>query len=322
MAVRGPDPHNLRRMAQQAAVNTAPVIDSDRECNGCGYNLRGLRVGSICPECGTPSTRAPADDDPLSLMPTRVIIAFIRGCWVASACVLALIALIAVGSMQFWPWKFSVVGIAGVSILWTLAVMWLTPAFRMPQAVSRGFGPRGRRRLAARHLQWGWVVVAGTLVINEFLSPAARAQSVLGIAVIVGLSAGIIGIVVLCLVLERLADWARDVDAERMFNWTAWALPLAMLASLVNLSSMPTLSMVLRILAGVLWLVAVFAFPYGLFQLSRSVTLSILHSFEHRQRMVRREERQERFHQEVADAVRKIDGPGGGGRQQARGNRQ
>lgn len=31
-----------------------PLVDQDRGCVRCGYNLLGLRVNGICPECGTP----------------------------------------------------------------------------------------------------------------------------------------------------------------------------------------------------------------------------------------------------------------------------
>ena len=42
-------------------------IADDEPCGRCGYNLRGLREGHRCPECGTPipfSFPPDADDDP------------------------------------------------------------------------------------------------------------------------------------------------------------------------------------------------------------------------------------------------------------------
>ena len=36
----------------RAALERRPVED-DRQCDQCGYNLRGLRFGGRCPECGT-----------------------------------------------------------------------------------------------------------------------------------------------------------------------------------------------------------------------------------------------------------------------------
>ena len=73
MAVRAPDPHNLRSAAHNVAASA--IIDTDRPCLGCGYNLRGLRAGINCPECGLPSVLPQGLDDPLALMPRSVVLA-------------------------------------------------------------------------------------------------------------------------------------------------------------------------------------------------------------------------------------------------------
>lgn len=44
----------LERLRGQSALGR--VIDDDRSCGECGYNLKGLRIGGMCPECGTPIT--------------------------------------------------------------------------------------------------------------------------------------------------------------------------------------------------------------------------------------------------------------------------
>lgn len=31
-----------------------PIQDARIECVSCGYNLTGVTIGSVCPECGTP----------------------------------------------------------------------------------------------------------------------------------------------------------------------------------------------------------------------------------------------------------------------------
>src|SRR5688572_6714225 len=111
MTFRGPDPHNLRKLANQSL---GPAIELDRECRGCGYNLRGLSLGANCPECGLSSSAAKSSiDDPLSLMPTRVIFAFIRGCCVASLCVSGLLATLLVHQFQIWNDVTAACAIAG-----------------------------------------------------------------------------------------------------------------------------------------------------------------------------------------------------------------
>lgn len=37
-------------------------IDQDLSCAGCGYNLRGLLLHGLCPECATPAGRSPFSD--------------------------------------------------------------------------------------------------------------------------------------------------------------------------------------------------------------------------------------------------------------------
>jgi hypothetical protein len=39
------NPESLRRLDA--------IVAEDRPCLRCGYNVRGLRVGGRCPECGT-----------------------------------------------------------------------------------------------------------------------------------------------------------------------------------------------------------------------------------------------------------------------------
>lgn len=313
MAVRGPDPHNLRRMAERAAPQTAPIIQTDLECIECGYNLRGLRLGVNCPECGTSTIKQPEVDDPLSLMPRGVIVSFIRGCWVASICVLLMVAGIL--AERFGALRADIVlpALAGLSVLWALSVVWLTPGFSLPQARSRGFGMRSRTRAVARWLQLGWVVGLGAAAVEAVVTnPSAALTSLLSTLVWVGIVVGLTGLIVLSVLLERLSEWTRDEDAQRMFNWAAWSWPIAVLLYI------PVASFIGGWLGGggryrldfvvvLLWVAAIATFPYGLLLLAKSVTLSFLHSIEHHSRMERREERAAEYQRQVAESVRKMD---------------
>jgi small-conductance mechanosensitive channel len=306
MSFRGPDPHNLRRLAQKAA----PIIETDRECAGCGYNLRGLRLGINCPECGLPSTAPLNSDDPLSLMPTRVIVTFVRGCWVGSICVLLMVIMMLLERFGAIGHSPAMTALAGLSLVWLVAAIWLTPAFDLPQAVSRGFCRKSRLRAAARWLQFGWPAACAAALGAHYVTGPLSA--LLTMITILSLVAALTGLAVMAVLLERLAEWARDEDAQKMFNWTIFCWPLALLlyipiqfliGSWLGLGAFRVISGIMVIL----WVFAIATFPCGLLMLAKSVTLSILHSLEHREREQRRFERKERFSQQKAEAVLRGD---------------
>lgn len=305
MAVRAPDPHNLRGMT---GVVSAPVIETDRLCLGCDYNLRGLRAGINCPECGLPSVMPEGIDDPLALMPRRVILAFIWGCWAASICVLGVIGAVIASRMPDIDPKIPGYTLAGLSLLWLAATWLLTPAFAIPQAIFRGFSRASKVRRAALWLQWGWVLAAGCAAVAVTLSsPPAWLTSLLWAGTWIGFLVGMAGIVVLCILMDRLADWTRDEDAQTMFNWAMWGLPIATVFLFVHIP-LPFVNALMILL----WLAAAALFPYGLIMLSKSVTLSIVHSFEHDERSKRQDERRQQYHDHVGKLVEKIDRGQGG----------
>ena len=128
-------------------------------------------------------------------------------------------------------------------------------------------------------------------------APTPSVEGFLTLLMYGGLMVGLAGLVVLSILMERLAEWARDEDAQRMFNWAMWSWPIAMLAyvpvrlfigSWLSGTGQPRVGSGVFVL---LWVAAVCTFPYGLMMLAKSVTLSILHNLEHRDRTQRKLER-------------------------------
>jgi hypothetical protein len=247
-------------------------------------------------------------DEPLSQAPTRVIVAFIRGCWSASIILALCVALLAALRFPDWPAAVSRWGLLPLSVLWVGAVAWLTPAFGIPQAASRGFSRRSRTRRAARWLQWGWVFAAGLRLLQHELTLTGPAASLTRLGFGISMLAGLAGMVVLCVLMERLAEWARDDHAQNLFNWAMWSIPITTGLVFIGLplGGVPLLSRV-SVALSALWLIGIGLFPYALLSLSGSVTLSVVHSYEHRQREHRRAERREQHRNEVAGAVRTMD---------------
>jgi hypothetical protein len=195
-----------------------------------------------------------------------------------------------------------------LSVLWVGAVTWLTPAFGMPQAASRGFSRRSRIRSAARWLQWGWVLAAAIRLMQHEMTLAAAAASLARLGLGLGVIIGLAGMVALCVLLERLAEWARDDHAQNLFNWAMWTIPIttALVFLGLPLSASPLLSRV-SIGFSALWLIGIGLFPFALLSLSASVTLSVVHSYEHRQREQRRAERRAEHGSRVVRNVQVMD---------------
>jgi hypothetical protein len=102
--------------------------------------------------------------------------------------------------------------------------------------------------------------------------------------------------------LESLGEWTRDEDAQRMFNFSMWGLPIATLASLV----IPTLpGGKAEVIFMIIWIAVACTFPYGLLSLSKSVTLTVLHSIEHKERTERKSQRDDQFMTESAKRAKR-----------------
>jgi hypothetical protein len=281
-----------------AALRGQP-IEQDRQCEYCGYNLRGLRYGRACPECGTPIRYRRDPHLAFHEMPLPLIKGFRLSCWMAILAIGGIPAVLITGS-----------GIAGSSIglalltvivgLWLTAVWRLTQPLDLPQAIAHGFSPRSRLRNAARWLQFGWVLALGSVVANQAQAALAFPTTLFGSLTIVGVLIGVAAIGALALFLARFAAWVRNEFAARAFTAAVWGMlllgPLVLLLPVIRVTFGPLVILIVPLVTVVivlLLLVSVAAFPVGLYSLSRSVDWSVIHAVD-------RTDRDRRLHERLA----------------------
>ncbi len=258
----------------RAALERRP-IEGDRQCDQCGYNLRGLRFGGRCPECGTPIRYRRDPTFWFDELPLKLIRRFQRSCLLATVTLFGMMALAVVRFQAATPGSGTAL-LAGIG-LWVYAAWRLTEPFDHPRAASLGLGHQSRLRRAARLLQLAWLVFAGAGALGAvppwlfFL----WATGLLGVA----------GLVCLVLYLGRIASWLRDEFSEKAFDLSVLGTVLGAGLSLIirglgftmgglQINFVPFM----LVLSLGLTVVSLLAFPVGLLSLSGSVGWSARHA--------------------------------------------
>ncbi|MDX2131006.1 MAG: hypothetical protein SFY69_03005 [Planctomycetota bacterium] len=241
-----------------SAVSGAMVIGEDRACARCGYNLRGLKPGDRCPECGTPirirrdagggMTEAPLSYlDRLALWSTVAIIG-------AGVCVASLLATI--GASLGNPLLLAALGLAALGAgAWGAGVYHVTGPreFGAPSPIDP-VREWARLRLIARVSQFMWgggftILFAGVTVLHGVAvrQAAAAAAAAAGggagapviapgppvsatVLVALGLLVlvlALVGMIAALLYFAQLADWANDLSLATRLR----AVPFVVVAS-------------------------------------------------------------------------------------------
>ncbi len=261
------------------------LIDVDKQCDQCGYILRGLSYGGACPECGTPIVLRPERDLPFHEMPLPLIKQFRVNSWIATLSAAGFVGLLVFGRGLVGSAVGVAVPFVGLIIIWIYAVWRLTPVLDQPQAAAHGFSRGGRLRVAARWLQLGWVAAALSIPLSVLFSRSPFGFGLFTTLFFVGLGLGLLGLVCFVMFLRRFAGWVGDEFAEKAFNLAVWgnviAIPLTFaIANLVfGVSPLQLIvSFIFMLPIVVLLIVSMLAFPVGLLSLSRSVDWSVVHS--------------------------------------------
>ncbi|MDX2018163.1 MAG: hypothetical protein SFY95_11070 [Planctomycetota bacterium] len=227
------------------------VVLEDHPCKACGYNLRGLKTGSSCPECGAAwsGTRrgAFAKDDRIIDAPTPYLRRLHASAWglCATGGLFAASGILAWIAAQGWI-RSSILAVALAvfsAVGWAVAVYVATaPRHSALYPLVRTTRELARVRLWARASQWCWAVwallawVTAELAERAAAAWAAANPGVIGAApmhpgiaamwALTGLVllAAFAGLWALGLILADLSSWARNDDLADWLRWSTTGL--------------------------------------------------------------------------------------------------
>ena len=263
-----------------SAALKGELIEKDRPCKQCDYNLRGLKIGGVCPECGTTIILDNPFRDSLCDAPRGVILRLSAGFWMTLGALAILIAMPFMivslrSSMNMMIYAVETIA-AG---LWLLGIWFITTPINTPNGVKFNFARGSMMRIAARWMQLPWLLlilleIGVALTTPRFgAGPLTQVESMLFLPLFV---LGLTGFVVLGLLLMNLAHWSNDMSAHRMLNWAVWGLPISTLAMM--LSGVNVVFGLLTCTMTLLWLFSIFCFGRAMLSLGSSVTWAVHHS--------------------------------------------
>jgi hypothetical protein len=236
-------------------LEAAGEIKDDRPCPHCGYNLRGLPEGRVCPECGRDPTPGASDDSPASAgeVLRRPLVDVIgiaseaeRRRWRIGLTMAAVsVAAATAGRVVFFllsiPGPSAVIeGIhLGAALLLSLA--WVVVAWcLLPARLVYIWSWTASWRWFVLATQWLWVIAYGAATLDRFGAVAAgQAGVVLTVEILAFFIAGV-GALVLVYLMRHVAEEAEIEPAAGRLNLALWLLPIAAPLAVLAAWAFPT----------------------------------------------------------------------------------
>lgn len=255
-------------------VKPGTIIEDERRCAGCGYDLRGLPFDGICPECARPISEAKVrigriTGPELGAAPGRYLLLLALGLVLAGSSGVALpIALnfLVMGWDDSW---WLAIGLAG-GPAWWIGLMLAgrrRPTEGSDAAIARREGVHRRLLAAVGLTQPAWAGVFACLYLAAHGAAWARPTAA-ALAVIAA-----VGLPAVAILLSCISDWAVHEGLTRRLRGTAWvvgACPVVGLATHAVISTgVPIVVYLLwvRAAAVILWLLGFLAIGLMCFEM-------------------------------------------------------
>jgi len=250
------DPDSLRRLSPL-------TIEEDRKCVSCGYNLLGLRVDSICPECGRPiqvrRKSIPRYTDNLINAPKLWLASFAFGCFILFVAGMSMLVTLIILSVAPTNAKFSIaIGVCLAACLWFVASFIVTqPRPMMPlTAIDPKKEWRGLR-WSARITQFFWIGMAALVAFSwHSLARNVTPSPYILYSAFTCFVIAAAGLMWLCVYISNIAFWG-DQEVGTNFRTCAWMIGAAAFLGIVTVFNILTNA----ILIGGFWATMI----YGLF---------------------------------------------------------
>lgn len=213
------DTRELRR-SKNAAYE---LITTDRLCDQCRYNLKGLPSNGKCPECGRPirGRRSKRFVDSMVDAPAFYLKTLTLGIVVMA--VFSIVSAFAFSAVK-GGLSLIAVGVAGAGSLgWWLGVYITTAPRVFSETMTRDeLLDSNWLRMTNRGMQAAWMVSAvawllairGTGPAAQFAELGARGAELIGL----------FGLAPLAVQLSSLANWAGDTGLSERFKISAWLM--------------------------------------------------------------------------------------------------
>jgi predicted Zn-ribbon and HTH transcriptional regulator len=284
-------------------------ITTDRECDHCGYNLKGLPMGSKCPECGTPVRRLSSKTSGTIMdeAPTRFVRKLRLGFLLATASIILTILFPLFGPDSAIPEIF-------FSLLWLLGIFIFTQ--RRPKVAGMRADKildNDKFRLIVRAANITWPIRALCLAALEALNATQTGGSPLlvgfvEIMVMIFAIASWISMIPTSIYVAELAYWSAHNNLADRMRGCAWIL--AVIGTLA--SAMTGVGMVLNwpLLVGLTFipwliiLVTVLVYNLTFFQMTHVMHWVIknqVHAAGSFERMEERRKKEEQYRGRIVD---------------------